>query len=63
MNFSQREKFIEKINKDNISLFMNSLENLILEDKKNIDINFYKDFLDLKQYIFDKGVSLKNILI
>jgi uncharacterized protein YqkB len=63
MNFSQREKFIEKINKDNISLFMNSLENLILEDKKNIDINFYKNFLDLKQYIFDKGVSLKNILI
>jgi hypothetical protein len=63
MNFSQREKFIEKIDKNNISLFMNSLEVLILENKQNIDIKFYKDFLELKQYIFDKGVSLKNILI
>jgi len=63
MNFSQREKFIEKIDKNNISLFINSLETLILENRKNIDIEFYKKFLDLKQHIFNKGVSLKNLLI
>ena len=60
-DWSEREKIISKIDKSNISIFMDSLENLILRNKKT-DLEFYKKFLDLKKYIFDKGVSLKNIL-
>ncbi len=57
----KREKIILKVDKSNISIFMDSLEDLILKNKK-IDLEFYKKFLELKKYIFDKGVSLKNIL-
>lgn len=61
-SLKEREKIIEKIDKNNISVFMDSLEDLILKNKKD-DLDFYKKFLELKKYLFDKGVSLKNILI
>ena len=61
-SFLEREKIIAKIDRENISIFMNSLEKRILESSKK-NLEFYKKFLDLKEYIFDKGVSLKNILI
>ena len=61
-NFLEREKLIQKIDKHNIATFFNSLEKRILE-QKDVDKEFYKKFLDLKKYIFDKGVSLKNILL
>jgi len=60
-DFLKREKIIGKIDKNNIAVFMDSLEGLILENE-NLDKDFYERFLDLKKYIFDKGVSLKNIL-
>jgi hypothetical protein len=62
-DFLEREKILEKVDKTNISVFMDSLEFLILENKEKIDLDFYKKFLELKIYIFDKGVGLKNILI
>ncbi len=62
-SYLEREKIIEKkISRENISIFMDSLEKIILENK-NVDLNFYKNFLDLKKYIFDKGIILKNVLI
>jgi len=60
-DFIKREKIIGKIDKNNIAVFMDSLENLIVENE-NLDRGFYEKFLYLKKYIFDKGISLKNIL-
>lgn len=60
-DFIKREKIIGKIDKNNIAVFMDSLENLIVESE-NLDRGFYEKFLYLKKYIFDKGISLKNIL-
>lgn len=60
-DFSKREKIIFKIERADVSMFLDSLEKLILESD-NLDRDFYKKFLELKKYIFDKGVSIKNIL-
>lgn len=60
-DFVKKEKIIKNFERSDISIFLNSLEKLILENEK-IDREFYKKFLELKKYIFDKGVSLKNIL-
>jgi len=62
-NFLDREKIIKELDNKNIDYFFNSLDLLLIENRKKIkDFSiFYKKFLSIKKYIGQKGVSIKHI--
>lgn len=62
-SFLEREKIYLNLEKEEMSTFFNSLDLLLLKNKKKVKnfSNFYKNFLELKKNIGNKGISTKHI--